>query len=269
MTDKTHSNYTAKKPNKDGLIHYTSEEHSVWKTLYNRQIDVVKKRACHEYLEGIHMLGLDAEEIPQCKDVSERLSKCTGWMVEPVEALISFDEFFNLLANKKFPAASFIRHKEELDYLKEPDIFHELFGHCPLLTSQAFADFTHEVGKLGIKIDPKDHHMLARMYWFTVEFGLINTPQGLKIYGGGILSSYQETIYALESDEPQRKPFDLLTVLRTKYRYDELQKNYFIIQSFDALYALMSKNLVNYFNEARKLGMLPSDIIPPKQLRSC
>lgn len=263
----TQTNYVAKKPDATGYIYYTPEEHATWRALYLRQVELIKNRACAEYLAGIEALSLCAEQIPQCNDVSATLTATTGWSVKPVEALISFAEFFELLANRRFPVASFIRRPEELDYLKEPDVFHELFGHCPLLTNQDFADFTHEVGLLGAKLAKKQRAQLARLYWFTVEFGLLNTNEGLRIYGGGILSSKTETVYALESNIPQRKPFDLLEVLRTPYRYDELQKNYFIINSFSEIYQMMSTNLLEHFTQAEALGLLAEPEV--EELRSC
>jgi phenylalanine-4-hydroxylase len=198
----------------------------------------------------------------------------TGWSVAPVEALISFEHFFELLANKQFPAASFIRVPEELDYLQEPDIFHELFGHCPMLTDPTFADFTHEYGKLGLHATPKERAYLARLYWFTVEFGLIQTAQGLKIYGGGILSSYGETLYALDSDIPERKPFDILTMLRTPYRYDIMQTIYYVLNSLDDLYQIMQQDLKALIQQAITMGMLPPTFPPVKieveeEVRSC
>ena len=262
--------YVAKKPDAQGIIHYTADEHAVWRTLYERQIKIIAGRACQAFVDGIIALQLSPDEIPQCKIISERLHDLTGWAVAPVEALISFEDFFTMLANKQFPAASFIRLPAELDYLMEPDIFHELFGHGPMLTHPAFAEFTQAVGQLGMKVDKADRVMLARLYWFTVEFGLLRTPEGLRIYGGGILSSKGETVYALESDAPQRRPFDLITVLRTPYRYDEMQKNYFIIDDFANLYNLAHQDLLAAFAEARALGMLPNPHDEDAtQFRSC
>lgn len=260
-------NYIAKQPDANGYIHYSAEEHAVWRTLYLRQVELIKNRACLEYFAGVETLKLSADHIPQCSEVSTILTRLTGWSVKPVAALISFGEFFELLAHRQFPAASFIRRPEELDYLKEPDIFHELFGHCPLLTNQAFADFTHAVGKLGVQLGKVRRAQLARLYWFTVEFGLINTSQGLRIYGGGILSSKTETVYALESETPKRRAFNLLEVLRTPYRYDELQKTYFIINNFVELYQLMSENLLASFTKAEELGLLAEQEV--MELRSC
>jgi phenylalanine-4-hydroxylase len=259
--------YIAKIPDDNGLINYTEAEHAVWRTLYERQIKLIEDRAAKPFIEGVKTLQLSPDHIPQCKEVSNILQSLTGWSVTPVEALISFKEFFKLLANKQFPAASFIRVPEELDYLKEPDIFHELFGHGPMLTNPAFSNFTQEVGQFGLKANKQERAMLARLYWFTVEFGLLNTEEGLRIYGGGILSSKTETVYALEDKKPKRMPFDLLTVLRTPYRYDELQNTYFIIDSIDTLYNLLSDNLLDAFHQARELGMLAPEELD--ELRSC
>ena len=255
MTKKSPSTYKAKPVDAEGYAVYTPEEHQVWQELIARQIPVVKGRACDEYIQGIELLNLNSDRIPQCPDVSKILRSITGWTLEPVPALISFDRFFNLLANRKFPAATFIRRKEELDYLQEPDIFHEVFGHCPLLTNQAYADFTETYGRLGLNATPEDRIMLARLYWFTIEFGLIHSAAGLKIYGGGILSSKSETIYALDSDVPLRKPFEVLEALRTPYRIDIVQPVYFYIQSFDDLFKLIDMDLIALIHEARRLGM--------------
>ncbi len=260
--------YVAKVPDEKGFIAYTPDEHAIWKILYDRQTSLVKDRACDQFFQGIKNLGLSSDQIPQCKEVSEALYEHTGWGVAPVAALISFEEFFKLLANKKFPAASFIRRREELDYLKEPDIFHEIFGHCPMLTDPGFAAFTHEVGRFGLGLSAPDRRMLARLYWFTVEFGLIKTPNGLRIYGAGIVSSNAETVYALESDVPHRKPFDLIEVLRMPYRYDEMQKNYFVIESVDSLYNMINGNLLKAFAEAKALGLLPDPHAAPVVLNT-
>lgn len=271
---KLQTKYVAKKPNAQGFIDYTDAENEVWRTLYNRQYPLVEKRAHDAYLKGLKVLGLNNERIPQCVEVSKILSDTTGWSVVPVEALIDYASFFQLLANKQFPAASFIRIPEELDYLQEPDIFHELFGHCPMLTDQVFADFTHEYGKLGLHASHKERVYLARLYWFTVEFGLINSLSGPKIYGGGILSSYGETLYALDSKIPERKPFDVLTMLRTPYRYDIMQTVYFVLNNLDDLYHIMQLDLMALIKEACSLGMLPATF-PQKgteeehEVRSC
>lgn len=261
--------YVAKVPDEKGYIAYTDDEHAIWKILYDRQTALVQNRACDSFFDGIKNLGLSRDHIPQCREVSSALAARTGWGVVPVEALISFEEFFKLLSERKFPAASFIRRKEELDYLKEPDIFHEIFGHGPMLTDPAFAAFTEEVGKFGLGLSKADRRMLARLYWFTVEFGLMKTPSGLRIYGAGIVSSNAETVYALESEVPQRKPFDLIEVLRMPYRYDEMQKTYFVIESVDSLYNMINGNLLEAFEEAKALGLLPDPHAEKTDVRSC
>lgn len=255
MVDPHQSKYVSHAVDAEGIAAYSKEENEVWHDLVVRQMPIVKPRACEEYLDGIKTLKLTKDRIPQCPEISAILRETTGWQLEPVPALIPYDHFFNLIANRKFPAATFIRRRDEIDYLQEPDIFHELFGHCPLLTNQAYADFTHTYGKLGQHASEEDRVMLARLYWFTIEFGLIKTEAGLRIYGGGILSSKDETIYSLESSVPIRKPFDVLDVLRTPYRIDIKQPTYFVIESFDTLFHLADMDLLSLIREARKMGM--------------
>jgi len=249
------SKYSSKEPDKNGFVSYTAEENNVWHDLYTRQIDNIQDRACQEYIDGISSIGLTAQAIPQIPEVNEHLRSYTAWEVYPVPALIGFEKFFQLLANKKFPAATFIRTREEMDYLQEPDIFHEIFGHCPLLSNQNYADFMLEYGKLGLTVDHKTRVMLARLYWFTIEFGLIQKPEGLRIFGGGILSSFGETQYCLENDKPIRKALDPLYVFRTPYRIDIYQSIYFIINSFEELFNIMQKDLLSLIKEAQNLGM--------------
>lgn len=249
------SKYVAKVPDASGHIHYTAEENRVWQELITRQRPLVEKYACDDYLTALDRMQFPTDRIPQCAEVSEVLRRHTGWEVAPVPALIPFGQFFDLLADKKFPAASFIRSREEMDYLQEPDIFHEIFGHTPLLTDPRFAEFTHAYGKVGAKADKKDHVMLARLYWFTVEFGLINTRKGLKTYGAGVVSSFGETPYAIESDKPVRKPFDPVDALRTPYRIDIFQTTYFIINSLEDMFNLAHQDLMELIRKARELGM--------------
>lgn len=264
--------YVAKKPNEAGNIDYDQEENAVWKILFERQLPLIKNRACDEFFLGLSRLGLNGDKIPQCAEISKSLKQFTNWSVAPVKALISFKEFFELLEQRIFPAASFIRRRDDLDYLMEPDIFHEIFGHCPLLTNKNFANFTHEVGKFGVTLSKEDRPMLARLYWFTVEFGLLKTLTGMRIYGAGILSSKTESIYALEDPSPQRLPFNLLQCLRTPYRYDQLQRSYFVVEHLDDLYGMIDGKLVSAFKEAKELGMLPDpyqQIAPLEDVRSC
>lgn len=252
-----HSNYVTKFPDEHGNIDYTAEEDQVWHDLIVRQDKIVQDYACQAHIDGLRILDLAHDRVPQPKDVSTKLRATTGWSVEPVAALISYEKFFQLLANQQFPAASFIRCREELDYLQEPDIFHEIYGHCPMLTDPVYASFMHEYGKLGLQANEKDRVLLARLYWFTVEFGLIKTTEGLRCYGGGILSSAAETVYAIDSDIPERKPFDALTALRTPYRIDIKQPIYYVLDDFQQLYDLLQTDLIAVINEARRLGEFP------------
>lgn len=252
----TQSTYIAKQPDENGIIHYTDEENRTWHELITRQMTIVHGRACSEYMGGLEKLDLPRDRIPQCPEISARLRDMTGWEVVPVEALIDFSSFFGLLANRQFPAASFIRRPEELEYLQEPDIFHEIFGHTPMLTDPRFAEFTHAYGKAGAAANKDDHATLARLYWFTMEFGLIDTGQGLRTYGAGINSSIGETQYSLESDLPERKPFDVIEALRTPYRVDIFQSVYYVIESFDEVYELANQDMLKLVGKARKLGTL-------------
>ena len=249
------TSYVAKPVDDQGNAAYTDEENQIWHELIVRQIPLVQGRACDEYINGLRLLDLPLDRIPQCHEISSVLHDATGWALEPVAALIPFDKFFSLLANRKFPAATFIRRREELDYLQEPDIFHEIFGHCPMLTNQACADFTENYGKLALEATHEDRVMLAKLYWFTIEFGLLKTNEGLRAYGGGILSSKSETIYSLESKTPLRKPFNALEILRTPYRIDIMQPIYFIIDDFNVLFELIETDLIGLIHEARRLGM--------------
>jgi len=253
------TNYIAKTPDAQGIIPYSAEENSVWRDLYARQIKIIENRACDEYLAGLQALNLPTDRVPQCTEVSAVLTKATGWSVVPVAALIPFGEFFELIANRKFPAASFIRKREELDYLKEPDIFHEIFGHCPLLTNPVYADFVHTYGQLGLKASKQERVLLARLFWFTIEFGLINTAKGLRVYGAGILSSKEETIYALESPLPQYKPFAALNALRTPYRHDIKQAIYFVIDSYQQIFDLIHTDIMELVAQSQQLGEFPPE----------
>jgi len=248
------SKYSAKQTDANGYANYSAAENRVWQELYERQINIVQNRACSEYLGGLQLLNLNAQSIPQVPDINAALKAITGWQVSPVQALIAHEEFFNLLANRQFPAATFIRHHEELDYVQEPDIFHEIFGHCPMLTEPHFAEFIAAYGELVLKFPEKDLPLLQRLFWFTVEFGLINSPEGLRTYGGGILSSKEETIYCIESDKPQRLAFNPLDALRTPYRIDILQPVYFVIDSFEQLYDFIKSDIAAALEQARALG---------------
>jgi len=251
------SSYVSRTPGSDGRIHWSDEENAIWRVLIERQLEAIQGKACDEYLAGLKLLDLPRDRIPQLEEVTGKLHAATGWSLKAVPALISFDAFFEALANRQFPVATFIRRREELDYLQEPDIFHEIFGHCPLLTNPAFAHFTHTYGRLGYAAGKEERVFLARLYWMTVEFGLLNTPAGLRIYGGGILSSPGETEYALNSPLPERKPFDIIDVLRTPYRIDIMQPIYFVIDDIAELYDIAELDLMEQVRQARALGLHP------------
>lgn len=256
--------YIAREMDEQGFIHYSDEENAIWQELYARQEPVIAGRACSDYLEGTRRLELPKDRIPQLHEVSEVLMDTTGWQVAWVPALISFDRFFELLANKKFPCATFIRTREEMNYLREPDVFHEIFGHCPMLTNPYFAEFTHTYGKLGYAASKADRVYLARLYWFTVEFGLIRTEAGRRIYGGGILSSIGETPHSLDNPEVIRKPFEIIDVMRTPYRIDIMQPIYFEIDDMKQLYELGNTDIMARVREARELGLHPP-AYPPRE----
>lgn len=258
--------YVAHQPGADGHIDWSDTENQTWNTLVERQLPALKTRACQAYLDGTEALGLPNDRVPQLAEVDKVLQAATGWQTAAVPALIDFPTFFKLLSERRFPVATFIRTPEDLDYLQEPDIFHEIFGHCPLLTNPAFAEFTETYGKLGYAASKEDRVYLARLYWFTVEFGLLQTAQGERsIYGGGILSSPKETEYAFSSDIPERVPFDLMTVLRTPYRIDILQPVYYTLESVDQLFDIARQDIMAAIQDAKKLGLLPAKF-PQKQV---
>lgn len=265
--DKKHV-YSSKLPDAHGHIDYGATDDQTWATLYARQRKHVEERACEEFIQGLNHISFSQDRIPQHGEVNNILSSFHGWRVQQVPALIPASEFFTLLANKKFPAASFIRIPEELDYIMEPDIFHEFFGHCPLLTNKAYAEFMHAFGKIALEAKPKDRVQLFRLFWFTIEFGLINTKHGLRAYGGGILSSFGETTYATQSTVPQRVAFDPVEALRTPFRIDILQPIYFVINSFEDLFHLIDMDLMKLLSQARDLGDHPPRFEPKKVNKS-
>jgi phenylalanine-4-hydroxylase len=236
--------YIAKIPDASGYINFSEEDNATWQILYNRQIKILPGRACSEYMDGLEKLQMPQHRIPQCAEISAVLQAHTGWSVVPVAAIIPLTDFFSLLSQRQFPAASFIRTRGELDYLQEPDIFHEYFGHCPLLMHSAYADFVQWYGQMALQADKKAQSLLGRLFWYTIEFGLIATADGLRIFGGGILSSYEETLYCLESPAVLRLPFSIEKMLSTPYRYDEIQPTYFILEEMAQLFLLQSDTIL-------------------------
>ncbi|VVT19305.1 Phenylalanine-4-hydroxylase [Sphingomonas sp. EC-HK361] len=216
--------------------HYTPQDHATWNTLFARQAKLLPGRASDAYLRGLDVLKLSKPGIPDFEELSERLMTLTGWQVVAVPGLVPDDVFFDHMANRRFVAGNFIRRPDQLDYLQEPDVFHDVFGHVPMLADPVFADYLEAYGRGGQRALGLDAlKYLGRLYWYTVEFGLIAEPEGLRIYGSGIVSSYAESRFALDDPSPNRIAFDLARVMRTEYRIDDFQQNYFVIPSFDEL----------------------------------
>ncbi|MGN6374443.1 MAG: phenylalanine 4-monooxygenase [Sphingomonas sp.] len=219
--------------------HYTAEEHATWDRLFERQARLLPGRASEAYLRGLDVLKLTKPGIPDFEELSERLMKLTGWQVVAVPGLVPDDVFFDHMANRRFVAGNFIRRPDQLDYLQEPDVFHDVFGHVPMLADPVFADYLAAYGRGGQRALGFDAlKYLGRLYWYTVEFGLVEEPAGLRIYGAGIVSSFAESRFALEDPSPNRIRFDLKRVMRTQYRIDDFQQNYFVIPSFEELLRL-------------------------------
>jgi phenylalanine-4-hydroxylase len=217
---------------------YPAADHATWGTLYERQRELLVGRASDEFLQAQDAMGMSPDRIPRFSELNQILSETTGWTIIGVEGLLPELDFFEHLANRRFPVSWWIRRPDQIDYIAEPDLFHDLFGHVPLLMNPVFADYMQAYGAGGVKahaIDPQALVHLTRLYWYTVEFGLINTPQGLRIYGAGIVSSKGESLYSLEDDAPNRIGFDLERIMRTRYRIDTYQNTYFVIDSFDQL----------------------------------
>jgi phenylalanine-4-hydroxylase len=215
---------------------FTAEEHAVWDTLFARQSAMLPGRASDAFLRGIDVLRLEKPGIPDFAELNERLMAATGWQVVAVPGLVPDDVFFDHLANRRFVSGNFIRRADQLDYLQEPDVFHDVFGHVPMLADPVFADYMQAYGQGGLRsLSFGALHKLARLYWYTVEFGLTLENGALRIYGAGIVSSYGESIFALDDASPNRIGFDLERIMRTDYRIDDYQQNYFVIDSYEQL----------------------------------
>ncbi len=215
---------------------FSDEEHGVWDILFARQVAMLPGRASERFLRGVDVLKLEQGGIPDFRTLNERLMAATGWQVVAVPGLVPDDVFFDHLANRRFVSGNFIRRADQLDYLQEPDVFHDVFGHVPMLADPVFADYMQAYGAGGLRsLGFGALHKLARLYWYTVEFGLIRENGALRIYGAGIVSSYGESVFALNDPSPNRIGFDLMRVMRTQYRIDDFQQNYFVIDSFEQL----------------------------------
>jgi len=218
---------------------YSAADHRVWAHLFERQRAVLPGRACQAFLDAQDAMGMRADAIPRFTEINEILAASTGWTLIGVEGLLPELTFFEHLANRRFPVTWWIRDATQIDYISEPDLFHDLFGHVPLLMNPVFADYMAAYGRGGVKahgIGPDALAALTRLYWYTVEFGLIDTPEGMRIYGAGIVSSRGESIHSLESPAPNRIGFDLERIMRTRYRIDTYQKSYFVITGFEQLF---------------------------------
>lgn len=236
---ETRADFTIDQP----LEQYGQVDHAVWNQLYARQSALLQGRACDAFVAGLAKIELSADRVPSFADVNRQLKPATGWEIVAVPGLVPDRVFFEHLANRRFPVTWWMRRPDQLDYLQEPDCFHDLFGHVPLLINPVFADYMHAYGRAALAVadDPQALARLARLYWYTVEFGLIRDERGtngLSIYGAGIVSSKGESLYSLESAAPNRLGFDLERVMRTKYRIDTFQKTYFVIDDFAQLFAL-------------------------------
>lgn len=247
--------YVAKEIDESGRVNYTQEDDAVWRDLVSQQQPNVAAFSAEPFLEGQAKLDLPTDRVPQCVQVSKILQVMTGWKVQPVPALIGFAQFFKMLSERTFPAASFIRSREDFDYIEEPDIFHEIFGHTPLLTDERFARFSQVIGQTGLMCDKADYSWLIRLYWFTIEFGLIRQGSEIKALGAGLASSPTELIYSVRDSSVERKPFDVIDILRTPYRIDIHQPIYFVLESIDQLIEVSERDLLQDIRTAQSMGL--------------
>jgi phenylalanine-4-hydroxylase len=240
-----------------GWERYSAEDHATWRVLFERQEQTLKGHVCQEYLDGLKALGIGPEGVPNFEAMNARLQRITGWEVVAVPGLIPSRPFFQMLANRQFPAGTFIRSRAQLDYLEEPDIFHDVFGHVPLLTNPAYADYMNEYGRIGLDaVGNKGVKFLARLNWYTIEFGLIRKPDGIRIYGAGIVSSFGEAKYVAEDPSAHQLAFNLDRVLRTGYYIDDFQATYFVIDQFEDLFDLLKRT--DFTAQLGKLRAQPS-----------
>jgi phenylalanine-4-hydroxylase len=243
---------------------YTAAEHATWRKLYERQAKLLPRRACREYLAGMEALPIGAEQIPDFRRLSDTLMRRTGWQVVAVPGLVPPEVFFDHLANRRFPAGQFIRRPDQLDYIEEPDVFHDVFGHVPMLMHPVLADYLQAYGEGGLRAQRLGAlEQLSRVYWFTVEFGLVAQDAGLRIYGAGIVSSFAETKFALEDRSPNRLKFELSRAMRTRYRIDDFQESYFVLDSLGDLLHLAEIDFAPLYEAAKDLPEIePGEVLP-------
>ncbi len=250
--------------------HYTADDHAIWRELYARQVKLMPGRACSEFIEGLEQLHM-GDAVPRFDQLSELLMKRTGWQVVAVPGAVPGDVFFEHLANRRFPATDWIRSREQMAYLKEPDVFHDIYGHVPLLINPVFADYMQAYGLGGLKAKAlKGITNLGRLYWYTVEFGLIKSKRDndeLRIYGAGILSSSEETLYSLQSPKPKRVAFDIKRIMRTDFHITDLQQLYFVIDDFEQLFDATRPDFTPYYDELRgQPAHQPTEAVPGDRL---
>jgi phenylalanine-4-hydroxylase len=266
--ETTHSlrgQYAPARP--DGVVEqdwaaYTSREHELWRRLHARQAALLPRYACREFTDSLACLDF-GDAIPRFDRVNPKLAATTGWQIVAVPGLLPDRTFFGHLAQRRFPVTVWLRKPEEFDYIVEPDIFHDFFGHVPLLFDPVFADYLQAYGQGGLKADALGAiEMLARLYWYTVEFGLVETPAGLRAYGAGILSSGGELPYCIESASPRRIAFDLLRIMRTRYKIDTFQETYFVIRDFRELFEATAPDFAPYYEKLAGLALLaPGEVV--------
>ena len=233
---------------------YTAQDHDTYRRLYERQVALLPGRACDEFIAALPSLGVK-DRIPRFDEINARLRPATGWEIVTVPGLIPEVPFFTLLANRKFPVTDWIRTPQEFDYIVEPDVFHDLFGHVPLLFNPVFADYVQRYGQGGLKAHQLGAcEQLSRLYWYTIEFGLIAQADGLRAYGAGILSSSGELSYAVTSAEPNRIQLDLQRAMRTRYKIDSYQQTYFVIDSFEQLFGLTAPDFTPLYDSIKGLS---------------
>jgi phenylalanine-4-hydroxylase len=247
-----------------GWDRYTRDEHAVWRTLFERQTKLLPGRACDAFVAGMRALPLSADEIPDFRALSDVLVEHTGWQVVAVPGLVPDEVFFDHLAHRRFPAGNFIRKAESLDYLEEPDVFHDVFGHAPMLMHPVMADFMEAYGVGGLRAKKLGVlPYLARVYWYTVEFGLVEEHGALRIYGSGIASSFTESVFALDDPSPNRLRFDLLRVMRTRYRIDDFQETYFVLRQLAELLALADIDFAPLYERVAGMSEYEPGEVPP------
>lgn len=247
-----------------GWARYTPDEHALWLELYDRQAALLPGRACAAYLKGLEALDLRGAGVPDFARINARLAPMTGWRVVAVPGLVPDEVFFEHLANRRFPAGRFIRSREQIDYLQEPDVFHDVFGHVPMLTDPVFADYLQAYGEGGRRAMGRGQLAnLARLYWYTVEFGLVSEAGALRIYGAGIVSSRTESLFCLDDPSPNRLGFDLERVMRTPYRIDDFQQVYFVVPSLQALLDATLQDFSALYDRLRGVADIPIASIRP------